>query len=105
MAIGDYDYPGDCETGDGGYNAHEVSDAYRCDMCVDYIYAVPFVDLYDAFLGDYVQHLRAGDRGPRHFWELVKFYERVKYVPSNHPAVTGAPDWPPDPRKVPHGRG
>jgi len=65
---------------------------------VDYMYAVPFVDLYETFLAEYVKHLRDGPRGKTHFWELVEFYERVKYVPRNHPAKTGDPDWPEDPR-------
>jgi hypothetical protein len=68
---------------------------------VDYMYAVPFVELYDPFLADYVKHLREGSRGQKHFWELVQFYERVRYVPRNHPAETKAPDWPRDPRAKP----
>jgi hypothetical protein len=70
---------------------------------VDYMYAVPFVELYETFLADYVKHLRDGPRGQKHFWELVQFYERVKYVPRNHPAETKAPDWPQDPRAKPGG--
>jgi hypothetical protein len=66
---------------------------------VDYIYAVPFVELYETLLSKYIEHLRDGPRGMKHFWELVKFYERVRHVPSNHPVETGAPDWPEDPRK------
>ncbi len=65
---------------------------------VDYIYSVPFVELYEGFLSEYVNYLRNGLRGLTHFWELVQFYERVRHVPRNHPAETGAPDWPPDPR-------
>ena len=69
---------------------------------VDYIYSVPFVELYEIFLDKYVKHLREGHRGMKHFWELVTFYERVRHVPSNHPVETGAPDWPEDPRKPRH---
>lgn len=65
---------------------------------VDYIYSVPFVELYDDFLSDYVDHLRRGSRGLMHFWELVQFYNRVKHVPNNHPASTGGADWPENPR-------
>jgi hypothetical protein len=68
---------------------------------VDYMYAVPFVDLYETFLKDYVEYLQNGPRGPMHFWELVQFYRRVRNVPRNHPAATGAPDWPQDPRGRP----
>jgi len=66
---------------------------------VDSFYSVPFVLLYDSLLGPYVADLRKPEkRGPTHFWELVQFYERVKDVPKNHPAVTGEPDWQDDPR-------
>ena len=68
---------------------------------VDYMYAVPFVELYETFLGQYVESLRNGPRGKRHFWELVAFYERVKCVPRNHSADTGRPDWPENPRQCP----
>jgi hypothetical protein len=67
---------------------------------VDYMYAVPFVELYETFLADYIAHLRAPERrGQKHFWELVQFYERVKNVPRNHPAETGAVVWPRHPRE------
>ena len=62
---------------------------------VDKLYSVPFVPLYDDFLHYYVEDLQRPDsRGPTHFWELAKFYERVKYVPRNHPALNNADDWP-----------
>lgn len=65
---------------------------------VDFMYAVPFVELYETFLREYVEYLRNGPRGLKHFWELVQFYERVKNVPHNHPTETGDPDWPRNPR-------
>jgi len=65
------------------------------------MYAVPFVDLYETFLADYVDNLRKGPRGMTHFWELIQFYERVRNVPLNHPAVTGSKDWPRNPRGTP----
>jgi hypothetical protein len=66
---------------------------------VDLMYAVPFVELYEPFLEAYVAYLREPEqRGKKHFWELVQFYERVKHVPSNHPAETGASVWPTNPR-------
>ncbi len=56
-------------------------------MHVDLMYSVPFVDLYNTFLTDYIAHLQKPEqRGKTHFWELVQFYERVKNVPRNHPA-------------------
>jgi hypothetical protein len=69
---------------------------------VDFIYAVPFVELYEGFLKPYVEHLRTGTRGMKHFWELVQFYDRVKHVPSNHPAESGKPNWPENPREPRH---
>ncbi len=66
---------------------------------VDLFYSVPFVQLYEVGLGDYVQKLRMREeRGPTHFWELVEFYGRVKNVPKNHPGLSGQTDWPPKPR-------
>ncbi|MCL4505653.1 MAG: hypothetical protein M1434_01155 [Chloroflexi bacterium] len=66
---------------------------------VDMFYSVPFVKLYEEILGGYVNQIRQENkRGPTHLWELVQFYERVKYVPTNHPAVTGEMDWPQNPR-------
>jgi hypothetical protein len=68
-------------------------------LFVDLFYSVPLVELYETFLSDYVNYLRDDSkRGKTHFWELVKLYERVKYVPSNHPAITGNDDWPDNPR-------
>jgi hypothetical protein len=68
-------------------------------MHVDLMYSVPFVDLYESFLASYVEHIRSPDqRGKTHFWELVQLYRRVKKVPLNHPANTGKPDWPSNPR-------
>ena len=66
---------------------------------VDRMYSVPFVELYESFLASYVEHVRSpSQRGETHFWELVQFYEKVKNVPRNHPANTGEPDWPSNPR-------
>ncbi len=81
----------------GLYDRIGVVDRLHIDM----IYAVPFVDLYERFLGDYVEWLRSGEGGRdrKHFWELVQFYERVKDVPKWHPVETGEEDWPEDPRK------
>jgi len=68
-------------------------------MHVDLMYSVPFVDLYESFLADYVKHVRGPrERGKTHFWELVQFYERVKNVPHNHPANKGERNWPSNPR-------
>jgi hypothetical protein len=79
----------------GLYDRLWIVNSYHVDM----FYSVPFVDIYKTFIQDYVAYLRAEDRrGPRHFWELVKFYERVKRVPENHPATTHRDDWPEDPR-------
>ena len=66
---------------------------------VDMFYSGAFVEIYENFLNDYVKYLRDGVRGQKHFWELVKFYERVQKVPRNHPVNTGQEDWPDDPRK------
>jgi hypothetical protein len=61
---------------------------------VDMFYSVPFVLLYEDILGEYVAELRKQEnRGPTHLWELVKFYERVRAVPKNHPGVTGNANW------------
>jgi hypothetical protein len=67
---------------------------------VDEFYATPFVRLYEAYLKEYVDHIRQDDeRGKTHFWELIRFYERVKNVPSNDPGLTGSSEWPEDARK------
>ena len=67
---------------------------------VDEFYSVPFVLLYEQILGKYSDYLRdESRRGHSHFWELVQFYERVKYVPKHHPGKTpGAKEWPCDAR-------
>jgi hypothetical protein len=55
---------------------------------VDEFYSVPFVFLYKQLLGKYVNYLRdESRRGRTHFWELVQFYERVRYVAKNHPSM------------------
>lgn len=67
---------------------------------VDFFYSVPFVELYSQYLRNYVADLRSDEkRGPTHFWELVQFYDRVQHVPEGHPAKTGDPKWPDDPRR------
>ncbi len=69
---------------------------------VDQFYSVPFVLLYEEIIGKYVEYLREqAQRGPTHFWELVQFYGRVRWVPSNHPGLSDLPDWPDDPRAKP----
>ena len=70
---------------------------------VDEFYSVPFVLLYEQLLGGYAAYLRdESRRGSTHFWELVQFYERVRYVPQNHPGrTTGATKWPAHPRRAP----
>jgi hypothetical protein len=66
---------------------------------VDQFYASPLVILWDEHgVGDYVELLRTNGRGATHFWELVKFYERVKRVPVNHPGRHAEADWCGDPR-------
>lgn len=80
----------------GLYDRLGIVNSYHIDM----FYSVPFVDIYETFIRDYVADLRTIEkRGPRHFWELVQFYERVKKVPHNHPASTGKEAWPENPRQ------
>ena len=60
-------------------------------------YAVPFVDLYEPFLKNYIDQLRLVDgenRGPTHFWEVDRLYDRVKHV--IHPSKMNPPrlHWP-----------
>lgn len=66
---------------------------------INFFYAVPLVLLYKDILGQYVADLRKpSQRGPTHLWELVQFYDRVRNVPDNHPAISGRPDWQKNPR-------
>ena len=75
-------------------------------LAIDVIYASAFVELYEGFLRDYVNDVRSAEqRGMLHFWELVQFYERVRWVPHNHPAATGAAFWHPQHRRPPPGEG
>jgi hypothetical protein len=48
-----------------------VDRKYVCEM-----YAPPFMELYENFLKEYVEHLRQPHlRGKTHYWELVNFYD------------------------------
>lgn len=70
---------------------------------IDQFYSPPFVRLYEEFLREYVEYIRSSrERGPTHYWELVRFYERAKLVPMNHPALLGLEDWPKAPRDSTH---
>jgi hypothetical protein len=65
---------------------------------IDSFYSGSFVDLYEGVLGSYIESERR-ERSPRHFWEAVNFYERVRYVNRWHPANTGSRNWPRNARK------
>jgi hypothetical protein len=65
---------------------------------VDSFYSGAFIDLWNKALRSYVAEMQA-QRSPRHFWELQRFYDRVRYVNDWHPANTRRKDWPKNPRK------
>jgi len=68
---------------------------------IDEFYAPTFIEIYESFLKSYVSSLReVTSRGPTHFWELVQFYERVKDVRKQHPALTNSENWPENPRSL-----
>ncbi|MBI3447256.1 MAG: hypothetical protein HY055_18270 [Magnetospirillum sp.] len=66
---------------------------------IDELYAVSFSKVYRGVLIEHVNSEIAGQGQPGHFWELKQFFERIKQVPDQHPAITGKAAWPKNSRR------